>query len=66
MSDQSLYDEDILLWSERQADVIRRLGRAGSIVPNDLDIENVAEEIESVGRSELAAVRSLLWQISSI
>lgn len=58
MSDQSLYDEDILLWSEQQADVIRRLGRTRRDIPNELDIENVAEEIESVGRSELAAVES--------
>jgi Domain of unknown function DUF29 len=55
----NLYDDDILLWSEQQAAAIRRLGRA-SRVPNDLDIENVAEEIESVGRSELAAVESYI------
>lgn len=59
MSDSTLYDEDILLWSEQQAEVIRRLGRARR-APNDLDVENVAEEIESVGRSELAAVKSYL------
>ena len=58
MSEQSLYDADILLWSEQQAEVIRRLGRARRDISNELDIENVAEEIESVGRSELAAVKS--------
>ena len=58
MSDPTLYDEDILLWSEQQAAAIRRLGGRGRDIPNDLDIENVAEEIESVGRSELAAVKS--------
>ena len=56
----TLYDDDILLWSEQQAAAIRRLGRTGREVPNELDIENVAEEIESVGRSELAAVQSYL------
>jgi hypothetical protein len=60
MSRSSLYDDDILLWSEQQAAAIRRLGERPSLVPNDLDIENVAEEIESVGRSELAAVESYL------
>jgi hypothetical protein len=40
--------------------VIRRLGRTRRDVPNELDIENVAEEIESVGRSELAAVESYI------
>ena len=57
MSDQSLYDEDILLWSEQQAAAVRKLGRTRAL-PNELDVENIAEEIESVGRSELAAVRS--------
>ncbi len=57
MSDSTLYDDDILLWSEQQAAAIRQLA-PGRNVPNELDIENVAEEIESVGRSELAAVKS--------
>jgi len=60
MSGSTLYDEDILRWSEQQAEIIRRLGSARRDLPKDLDIENVAEEIESVGRSELAAVESFL------
>jgi hypothetical protein len=60
MSDSTLYDDDILLWSEQQAAAIRRLREPGRAVPNELDIENVAEEIEGVGRSELAAVKSYL------
>ena len=56
----SLYDEDIVLWSEQQAEIIRRLGATRRDLPNELDVENVAEEIESVGRSELAAVESHL------
>jgi hypothetical protein len=58
MSNHSLYDEDILLWSEQQAAAVRALSRVHRHIPNELDIENVAEEIESVGRSELAAVES--------
>ena len=49
MSDSTLYDDDILLWSEQRAAVIRWLGQTLGIAPDDLDIENVAEEIESVG-----------------
>ena len=60
MSQSALYDEDILLWSEEQAELIRKLGLTRRDLPNELDIENVAEEIESVGRSELAAVESFL------
>jgi len=50
MSD--LYDEDIQLWSERQAALLRR--RSGGELINDaeLDWPNIAEEIESVGASE--------------
>jgi hypothetical protein len=54
----SLYDTDILLWSEQQADLLRRLARGERV--NGVDWENVAEEVESVGRSELQAVESLL------
>jgi len=60
MANSSLYDDDIVLWSEAQAEIIRALGRTRRDLPNDLDIENVAEEIESVGRSELASVASFL------
>jgi Domain of unknown function DUF29 len=57
MSD--LYEADVLAWSERQAGLLRRLG-AGEQVNDQVDWENVAEEIESVGRSQLSVVRSKL------
>jgi hypothetical protein len=63
MGQPALYDDDILLWSEQQAETIRRLGKTRRDLPNELDVENVAEEIESVGRSELAAVESQLQNI---
>jgi hypothetical protein len=56
-----LYERDILAWSEQQADLIRRLGPG--LRANDLDWANIAEEIESVGRSELHSVESFLVQI---
>lgn len=65
MSNSALYDEDILLWSEQQAEIIRRLGRTRRGLPNEFDVENVAEEVESVGRSELAAVESYIELILS-
>ena len=58
MSD--LYETDILEWSEQQADLLRRVA-AGERV-NSPDWLNIAEEIESVGKSELRACRSLLVQ----
>jgi hypothetical protein len=45
------YDTDLLLWSERQADLLRRMA-AGERVNDQVDWENVAEEIESLGRSD--------------
>jgi hypothetical protein len=52
-----LYETDILLWSERQADALRR--RAA----NEIDWDNVAEEIEDVGSEQLHAAQSLLTNI---
>jgi hypothetical protein len=51
------YDTDTLLWSERQAALLRRLA-AGEQVNAPVDWENVAEEIESVGRSQRLALAS--------
>jgi len=55
------YDTDILVWSERQAALLRRLA-AGEQVNAEIDWENVVEEVESVGREQLHAVESLLLQ----
>ena len=63
MPHSALYDDDILRWSEQQAKIVRELGRTRRDLPNEFDVENVAEEIESVGRSELAAVKSRIENI---
>jgi hypothetical protein len=60
MSD--LYGDDILLWSERQADLLRRRAAGELINDAEMDWPNIAEEIEDVGRSELRSVESLLVQ----
>lgn len=62
MDGNNLYDTDILLWSEHQAALLRALA-ARRDLPNALDLENVAEEIEAVGRSELNAAESNLLQL---
>ncbi len=53
-----LYWQDILVWSERQAELLRRV--AGGERVNDVDWDHVIEEIEDVGSSELHSVQSLL------
>jgi len=55
-----LWLKDTFTWSIQQAECLRRL-RAGERV-NDLDWDNIIEEIESVGRSQVDAVRSHLIQ----
>jgi hypothetical protein len=57
----NLYETDILTWSEHQADLLRRLAH-GERLNETIDWENVIEEVESVGRSELRACESLLRQ----
>jgi hypothetical protein len=54
----TLYDRDVLAWSERQADLLRRLASGERV--NDVDWEHVVEEIEDVGLSELHSVESYL------
>ncbi len=50
----ALYDEDFYAWSMEQA----RLLRAGEF--SRLDIENVAEELESMGRRDKREIESRL------
>jgi hypothetical protein len=57
MSD--LYDTDILLWSERQAELLRRSAAGERVNDGELDWPNIVEEIADVGRSELRSCRSL-------
>jgi hypothetical protein len=62
MADADLYDSDILLWSERQAALLRQAADGMRVNAEAPDWPNIIEEIESVGRSELNAVQSLLVQ----
>jgi hypothetical protein len=59
MSD--VYDTDIVVWSEGQAALLRRLS-VGERVNDQIDWSHVIEEIESVGNEQLHAVRSQLAQ----
>ena len=52
-----LYERDFAEWSDRMAALIR----AGKF--DEVDAENVAEEIESLGRAERKAVRSQLQRL---
>jgi hypothetical protein len=60
MSD--LYDRDVLAWSEQQAALLRRHAAGERLNSADLDWPHIIDEVESVGRSDLYAVESLLTQ----
>jgi hypothetical protein len=62
MSDIDLYDIDILLWSERQAELLRRHAAGERVNDAAIDWPNIVEEIEDVGRSERNSVESHLVQ----
>ena len=53
-----LHDVDFLRWTIAQAAALRHAGTMRINTPDPIDWESVAEEIESLGRSERAALRS--------
>jgi len=59
MSDGPRHDDDFYAWTRHQAMVLRTMAAAD----NRFDRENVAEEIEDLGRSERDAVRSQIRRI---
>ena len=56
---QSLYDTDYLAWIEQQAAALRARGGGA----NALDYDNLAEEIEDLGKSEFNACQSFVERI---
>ena len=60
MSDQ--YEDDIVLWADRQATLLRRHAATARPNADAPDWPNIIEEIESVGREQLHAVQSLLMR----
>lgn len=53
------YETDFYQWTQQQAALMRQ----GEFNRVDLDIENIAEEIESMGRRDRYALRSYLHSI---
>ena len=59
MPDGPSYDDDFYAWTQHQAMVLRSM----AVADNRFDRENVAEEIEDLGRSQRDAVRSQIRRI---
>jgi len=57
------YDTDVYAWSLLQGALLRRLAAGERVNDADLDWPNIAEEIETVGRSERGAVASHITNI---
>jgi hypothetical protein len=57
----TLYDRDFVTWSREQADALRAASRGGS--NQKLDWENLAEEIESLGKSERHSLKSQIQRV---
>jgi hypothetical protein len=60
MSD--LYETDIVIWSEEQSALLRRVAAGERLNDAQPDWSNIIEEIESVGNEQVRAVESLLFQ----
>jgi hypothetical protein len=58
---KSLYDRDFVRWTEQQAEALRAAAHIGA--NQALDWENLAEEIESLGRSDRRELRSQIYRI---
>ena len=54
------YDTDIALWSEQQARLLRRHAARKPVNNDDLDWQNIAEEIESLAKSDRREIRNRL------
>jgi hypothetical protein len=59
MPDGPRYDDDFYAWTQYQAEVLRTMRRTD----NRLDRDNLAEEVEDLGKSERNAVRSQIVRI---
>jgi len=57
----ALYDEDFVAWTEQQAQALRSAARGSTNQP--LDWENLAEEVESLGKSDRRELRSQIYRI---
>jgi hypothetical protein len=56
-----LYDDDFIAWSKQQAEALRAAARGGS--NQAIDWENVAEEIEDLGKSQRRELSSRIREI---
>jgi hypothetical protein len=59
--ERSLYRTDYYAWTKQQAAELRRL--AAARVNSTLDLPHLAEEVESLGTSQLSGVKSQMRRV---
>jgi hypothetical protein len=59
----SLYRSDFYAWTQQQARCLRCLQSEPVSLPDGVDLANLVEEVESLGRRELVAVTSRIRRI---
>src|SRR5262245_15384921 len=59
--ERSLYQADYYAWTKQQAAELRRLAAARA--DSTLDLANLAEEVESLGTSQLSGVKSQMRRV---
>jgi Domain of unknown function DUF29 len=59
--ERSLYQTDYYAWTKQQAAELRRLAAARA--DSTLDLANLAEEVESLGISQLSSVKSQMRRV---
>jgi hypothetical protein len=58
-----LYEQDFYSWTIEQAEALRAAGNARLNTPRTIDWEAVAEEIESIGRSQASELGSRYYRL---
>jgi Domain of unknown function DUF29 len=58
---RTLYDEDFVAWTEQQPEALRAAARGG--INPLLDCENLAEAIESLGRSDRRELHNQIYRV---
>jgi len=64
MSLRPRYEEDFYSWAHDQAAALRQAAAARVNVPEAIDWENLAEEVEALGRSELRELWSRYYRLN--
>lgn len=63
MDSATLYDEDFVIWTQRQAAALRRLASERVNLGRDLDLDHLAEEIEDLGKRDRRGLKSRLARL---